>query len=147
MILSRLKTIQNNAGYTLCAQKAQRLFVSHERGIAPIMRQLAREPLYFQDCVIVDRVIGKAAAMLYHRSQAAYIHACLMSEGAKTYLQRHHIAFSYDELCPYIINRTHDGMCPMEACVLDTEDADKAYQALKEKLASLRLQIDPSERM
>lgn len=146
-MLSQLKVIQNNAGYTLCAQKAQRLFVSHDRGIAPIMRQLARDPLYFQDCVIIDRVIGKAAAMLYHRSQAAYIHACLMSEGAEAYLRCHHIAFSYDELCPYIINRTHDGMCPMEACVQETEDAEAAYHALKKKLASLQSQINQSERM
>ena len=137
-MLSQLKVIQNNAGYTLCAQKAQRLFVSHERGIAPIMRQLARDPLYFQDCVIIDRVIGKAAAMLYHRSQAAYIHACLMSEGAEAYLRCHHIAFSYDELCPYIINRTHDGMCPMEACVMDVNDPAAAQRLLNAKVKSMK---------
>lgn len=137
-MLSQLKSIQNNGGYTLCAGKNGFLFVSHERGIAPIMRQLEKNSRYFSDCIIVDRVIGKAAAMLYHRSRVAYIHARLMSEAAYNYLSAHHIAFSYETLCPYIINRTETGMCPMEECVKDTEDYESAYIALKETLLNLR---------
>lgn len=137
-MLSQLKSIQNNGGYTLCAGKNGFLFVSHERGIAPIMKQLEKNSRYFSDCIIVDRVIGKAAAMLYHRSDVAYIHARLMSKAAYNYLSAHHIAFSYETLCPYIINRTETGMCPMEECVKDTEDYESAYIALKEKLLNLR---------
>lgn len=138
MKLSQLKAIQSNADYTLCAYKPGLLYVSHERGIAPIMRQLACDPAYFKDCMIVDRIIGKAAAMLYHRSHVAYIHACLMSESAKSYLQKHRIAYTYDALCPYIINRTHTGMCPMEECVKDIDDVNQAYTALAKKLFSLQ---------
>ena len=138
MMLSQLKSIQNNGGYTLCAGKDGFLYVSHVRGIAPIMKQLEKDSRYFSDCIIVDRVIGKAAAMLYHRSRVAYIHARLMSEAAYNYLSAHHIPFSYEALCPYIINRTQTGMCPMEECVKDTEDNESAYIALKEKLSSLR---------
>ncbi|MBR3992234.1 MAG: DUF1893 domain-containing protein, partial [Anaerotignum sp.] len=37
----------------------------------------------------------------------------------------------------YIINRTKTGMCPMEQTVLDVEDAEEAYEALRNKLAEL----------
>lgn len=138
MKLTQLKSIQNNGGYTLCAGKSNFLFVSHERGIVPIMKQLERDSCYFSDCIIVDRVIGKAAAMLYHRSNVAYIYARLMSEAASDYLRAHHIAFSYDTLCPFIINRTNTGMCPMEECVKDLNDTETAYVLLKEKRLELQ---------
>lgn len=138
MMLSQLKSIQSNADYTLCAEREGFFYLSHERGIAPIMKQLEGNALYFQNCIIVDRVIGKAAAMLYHRSLVSYIHARLMSESAKAYLTAHSITFSYDVLCPYIINRTHSGMCPMEECVKDINDADSAYAALKKRLKQLQ---------
>lgn len=137
-MLSQLKAVQSNAGYTLCAGKECFLYLSHERGIAPIMERLASNPRYFQDCIVVDRIIGKAAAMLYHRSGVSHIHARLMSESAKAYLQNHQVVFSYDKLCPYIINRTKSGMCPMEECVKELDDANMAYEALKEKLFFLQ---------
>lgn len=138
-MLSQLKAIQNNASYTLCAGRKNLLYVSHERGIAAILRKLNTDPQYFQDCIVVDRIIGKAAAMLYHRSCVSYIHARLMSESAKEYLKQHQIAFSYDDLCPFIINRTQTGMCPMEECVKDIDDAALAYDALNIRLKQLMI--------
>lgn len=138
MNLSLLKLIQNNASYTLCAAREAFLYVSHERGIAPIMKQIQDNPTYFHDCMIVDNVIGKAAAMLLCRSQVSYIHAHVMSEAAQRYLQQHALAYSFEQSCPYIINRTNTGMCPMEQCVRDIEDEEAAYLALKKTLLSLQ---------
>lgn len=138
MKLSYLKRIQNEAGYTLCAIREDFIFTSHARGIAPIMDQIRRDPLYFHDCVVCDTIIGKAAAMMFVRSKVSYLHAKVMSEAAHALLQRYEIAHSYDELCPYIINRKQNGMCPMEMCVQEMEDLQGAYDALEKTLQHLR---------
>lgn len=137
MKLSKLKQIQNNAGYSLCAGKDHFLYVSHERGIAPIMTQLAKDPYYFQDCMIVDAVIGKAAAMMLVRSHAASIYGKVMSKMAKDYLDEHKMSYTLDTLCPYVVNRTMDGMCPMEQTVLDIDDPEEAYRQLNKKIREL----------
>jgi len=140
MNLFYLKQIQNNASYTLCAGKEHFLYVSHERGIAPIMLQLAKDPLYFQDCTIVDSVIGKAAAMMFVKSNARFVHGRLMSETAVAFLRRKGIAYTYDTLCPYISNRSHTGMCPMEQTVFDLDDMEIAYVALQKTMRLLTKQ-------
>ena len=50
---------------------------------------------------------------------------------------KNEIPFSYEKEVEYIINRTKTGMCPMEQTVLQIEDAEEAYEALKIKLAEL----------
>lgn len=138
MNLSYLQQLQNKASYSLVAAREQFLFVSHERGIAPIMDQIAKHTTYFQDCMIVDQVIGKAAAMMLVRSRVSYVYGKVMSEGAVQVLNKHQIPYSYDTLVPYIINRSNDGMCPMEQTVKDLDDVEEAYDALAGKLAQLR---------
>lgn len=137
MKLARLKQRQSEASYSLVAARDNFLYCSHEQGIAPIMRMLKRDRNYFYDCIVVDKIIGKAAAMLLTLAHVRYIHAQLMSVSAMRYLDQAGIDYSYDECCEIIINRTHTGMCPMEATVMDINDAQAAYEALVMKLDSL----------
>lgn len=82
----------------------------------------------------MDKVIGKAAAMLMVYGGVKKIHALIISEHALQILQAHNISISYDTLVPYIINRKKDGMCPMEQAVLSIQDIDQAYQLLVDKV-------------
>lgn len=138
--MSALRQIQNNAGYTLCAYQAAKktFYFSHARGIAPILQALAKADDYFQDAIVCDVVIGKAAAMLLVRSHVKAIYASVMSEAAKEILEQFHVSYRYDTLCPYIINRTNDGMCPMEQCVIAITDLEEAYLALKQTAQRLQ---------
>ena len=138
MKLSHLKQIQNNAGYTLCAGRDHFLYVSHARGIAPIMDMLAKDRDYFHECIITDTIIGKAAAMMLTSSHVSYIHARVMSEAAIAFLTLHGITHSYEQSCPCIVNRTGSGMCPMEQSVQTIDDMEEAYQALTNTLIVLR---------
>ena len=137
MNLARLKQLQSDGFYSLIAARPDLLYTSHERGIAPIMNMLKRDQSYFHDCIIVDKIIGKAAAMLLTLSHAQYIHGQLMSINAMRYLDEHGIAYSYDHACDIIINRTGTGMCPMEETVANVNDSQAAYRALCIKLDQL----------
>ena len=48
--------------------------------------------------------------------------------------------YDYEKLVPYIINRTHDGMCPMEQTVYNLTDLNEAFIALKHKQSELMKQ-------
>ncbi len=138
MNLAHLKQWQSEASYSLVAARNHFYYVSHERGIAPIMIMLKRDRNYFYDCIVVDKIIGKAAAMMLTLSCAKYIHAQLMSTSAMRYLDQHGIPYSYDQSCEWIVNRSGTGMCPMEAAVASLEDGEAAYEALYQKLNQLR---------
>lgn len=110
---------------------------SSKRGIAPIMDILALEDGFFKGAAVADRVIGRAAVLLLSKGGVQGIHGGILSEHAEDALVLKGIPFSYDEKVPYIINRTGDGMCPMEATTLGETDEEVAYAALQKKLAEL----------
>jgi len=126
--------------YTCVAVKDDFVYHSSLKGIAPIINPMIDDALYFKDCIVADRVIGKSAAMLLIKSQVQHIHALVLSEHAKKILDEYSISYSYDELVPYIINRSKDDMCPMEKTVLNIHDLDEAFIALKNKLQELKNQ-------
>lgn len=138
MNLPYLKQLLNNVPYTLVASREQFLYLSHARGIAPILDQLYNNKLYFKDCIVVDQVIGKASAMMLARSHASYVYGNVMSVAAEEVLKQYQIPYAYDTLVCYIMNRNQNGMCPMEQTVKDLSDLEEAYAALSHKLTQLR---------
>lgn len=109
---------------------------SHEKGIRPLMDWLKKDNQAFRKGVIADKVVGKAAALLMIRGGVQEVYAGILSEPALESLNRHQVPVSYGTLVPYIINRTRDGMCPMEQACLNTDDPGEAYRILENKLKS-----------
>ena len=107
-----------------------------DRGVRPLLSALSDG--YLKDALVCDKVIGKSAAMILVAGGIAKLHTRLVSTHARKYLDAHGIDYSFDAECPYIINRAGDGMCPMEATVLDIDDAESGVAALREKLKSMQ---------
>ena len=114
----------------------QRLYKEHANGILPILHLLDQGHL--QGAQLVDKVIGKAAALLMVRGDVHQVHACVISSHALEIFQLYNIPVTYDEQVPYIINRTKTGMCPMEACVIDVNDPAAAQRLLNAKVKSMK---------
>ena len=108
-----------------CAVVSDAPYIYFGRGVRPLLTALEEGRL------------GKGAAMLLVCGGAAAVHASLISAHAKTYLDRHRIEYSFDQVCPYIINRAGDGMCPMESTVLEIEDPYAGVAAMQQKLKEL----------
>ncbi len=115
------------------------MYSSKEMGIAPIKNCILENGRdYLKGCVVADRVIGKAAAMLIAYAGVKSISTGIMSEHSLSFLNKYNeeqsdkdkIEIRYKKLVPYIINRKKDGMCPMEQKVLDIDDVEKAYSIL-----------------
>lgn len=125
-------------GYSFVLYKDGEWSTSEKRGIAPIMELLSENKELLRGAYVSDKVIGKAAAMLLIEGGISYLHTEVISEHATECLQKSNIEFEYENLVPYIVNRTGDGMCPMEETVLNVTDTKIAYDLLQEKIKKMR---------
>ncbi len=106
------------------------------RGIRPILDLYDAGRL--NGAVVCDRIVGKAAAMIFVLGGVKAVYGLVVSAAARTYLQDRGIPVWQESGVTQIINRTGTGMCPMEETVLTLEDPAAGRQALLEKLAQLQ---------
>ena len=107
-----------------------------DRGIGPVIRLY--ESGLLADAFVVDKIIGKAAAMVLTLGGVKGCYGVTMSVAAVQWLKEHHVSVQYDKCVEAIINRTGDGICPMEQTVKDIDDPEVALKALKAKMEELR---------
>lgn len=105
------------------------------RGVKPIIAMYEQGIL--TDAVVVDKIIGKAAAMILVLGGAKACYGLTMSRAAVEYLKAHGVHAEYDVLTEHIINRKGDGICPMEQTVAELDDPQEALVALKAKIQEL----------
>lgn len=120
-----------NENATLVAVNKDEIYISHARGVAPIIEKVDENPYFFCGASVADKVIGKAAAMLLSKYKIKDLHTTLISEKALEYLKKTPISVNYDSIVPNIINRDKTDICPMEKCVLATDDEDEAEKLIR----------------
>jgi len=106
-------------------------------GVRPLVTAYETEPELLRGAVIVDKVVGKAAAMLAALGGAAGVYGLTMSAAARNYLRQRGVPAEWETLTERIINRTGTGLCPMETAVLDLQDPAEGLRALKETMSRL----------
>ena len=108
------------------------------RGIAPFIDLIQSTSGDFSDCVIGDRLLGRASAFLCRYVHAAGVYAEKGTKKALAVLMVGGILGQVDTFIPQISNRSQDGLCPFERAVISTESPDEAYELIKKTLAELR---------
>lgn len=68
-------------------------FTSTDFGIKPLMIFLRQDKNFFQNAVIADKIIGKAAALLMTLGGAEQVYGEIMSEAAIGVLKENHIGY------------------------------------------------------
>lgn len=109
-------------------------YFSYDSGIKPVIYKLNEDINYFKNQIVVDKVVGKASAMLLSLSGAKEVYALVLSKTGEEVLKKYGIIYHYEKLVEYIINRNNDGMCPMEEAIKDIDDLNEAYNILKSKV-------------
>ncbi len=85
-----------------------------------------------------DKIVGRAAALLFAKLKVASVYAAVLSEGGRDVLLAHGIDCFCGELTESIINREGSGKCPMEEATENINDPDEAVAAIGAKLNELR---------
>ena len=106
------------------------------RGIRPLLDLLDSEQALRGFCA-ADKVVGKAAAMLYCLLGVESVHACVISRPARDVLVQHGISVTFGVLADAISNRDGTGFYPMERAVWDLTDPVDAPGAIRQTMANL----------
>ncbi len=140
MNIDEMKSLLNKDDIVCVLSKGDVLLTSNLKGVRPWIKWLRECPDVLQDAVVVDKVVGKAAAMLMAVAKIKRLYTPMISENALQFLSDTSIDFSYDKTVPFIVNNERNGMCPMEQTVVHIEDPHQGYQALLAKIAQLMAQ-------
>ncbi len=136
--IEKAKAFLKKEDATFAAVNAGDIYISHDRGVAPILRKIDENRDFFNGAAVADKVIGKAAAMLLAKYGVVEIHTALVSKKALVYLENKSVKITYDSVVDHIINRNKTDMCPMEKCVLITDDEGEAEILIRKKRDELK---------
>ena len=134
---ARQKIIDNKAGCVII-KYGDIIHEENGRGISPILDIYRQHPDKMKNSVLVDKVIGKAAAMVAICGKVKYVHAELICDSAVEILQKHNIKVTYTLRVKDILNRRRNGLCPMELTVLNISEPTEGVKALEVAVANMK---------
>lgn len=127
---------KENLSCVLC--RGEKTYTSAKQGISPMVDFITLKT-DLRGFSAADKIVGKAAALLFALADVNAVYAGVMSEQAVCIFRAHHIAYSYAILAKSIVNRSGTGLCPMEQTVADITDPAEALCAIKNTLKALEL--------
>lgn len=126
------------SGYTVAAIKDQSMLHSYDRGVKPLL-DMIDDGVDLNGYTVADKVIGKAAALLYVRLNATNVYAEVMSTPAKQIFSEYSIDADCINEVPVIMNRTETGFCPMESAVTDIASPAEAEAVIRRTLKEISI--------
>jgi hypothetical protein len=103
-------------------------------GIRPLLEAIEEVGEQMQGCIIGDRILGKASALLCRYAEVSAVYSPQGTKTAIALLIIGGVPSQIEQMIPYITNRTGDGMCPFEKMLENTTEPEEAYEILTEKL-------------
>ncbi len=95
-------------------QQGRIVFRSKKSGVTGLVAFIAKYGRQHQDLVIFDKVIGRAAALLFAYLKVKEVCGIVGSKSAARTLRQFKIAFHFQKTVAGILNKTKTGPCPME---------------------------------
>lgn len=117
--------------------KGKSVIKSDKAGLKPILG-LIEQGLDLNGFCVADKIIGKAAAMLFIANGITEVFGSVMSKSAIAVFEKYGIEHSYEKLAEKIINNAGTGPCPMELSVESLQNPELAYFTIKERLEKMR---------
>ena len=139
--LNNAVSILRDGDYTLAVIHGDCVYTSKERGVKPLL-ELYEQYGDLCGAIAADKVVGKAAALLYVRLGVAELYTDVISTHALAVLKDNGIDVLYSVETDAIRNRRGDGFCPMETAVMDISDPDSAIAAIYATLKALNQRKD-----
>ncbi len=135
---ARQQVITGRAECVLIYNNDAALHLERGKGVSPLLNVYDKHKEKMKHSIVVDKVVGRAAAAIAICGKVRHVHGEVMSEDAAAFLKEHNITSTHTLLVPRILNQKRDGICPMEKSVEGIADPEKALAALRAKIASFR---------
>lgn len=134
--LEKAKEMLILGDYTCVLFNGTQKHYSNQKGVRPLIEFLESN-IDFSDYCAADKVVGAGAAHLYVLLKVKSVWANVISSPAKEIFKSNNIAIFFESEVPHIINRTGDGICPIEECVTGITNSNAALEAIKQRLVEL----------
>ena len=121
---------ESECSCVICNGGSLRTF--HQHGVKDLLHILRSEPLLLRGAFVADKVIGKGAAALMTLGGVTDIFADVISRPALEMLTSAGIPAEYKTLTDNIINRSGNGICPVEQLCLTAKTAEECLPLIME---------------
>lgn len=123
LTMEELKSVLMSEGHSCVLYNGvQRSY--DRRGVVDLLMLYDKEPSVLRDALVADKVVGKGAAALMAAGGVREVYGEVMSVSALDLLKQHGVTVSYGVVVPHVINRSGDGICPVEALCATETDVD-----------------------
>ena len=132
--IDEARALLSSGGFTCVLKKGKTAFSSREKGVKPLLDFIDAGD-NFSGFSAADKIVGKAAALLYVKMGVKAVYGEVMGRAAVSVFEKFAVYYEYGELTDAIINRAGTGLCPMEEAVAEIDEPEAAVAAIKSRLA------------
>ncbi|MDR1237591.1 MAG: DUF1893 domain-containing protein [Propionibacteriaceae bacterium] len=141
--LAKARKLLDTGSHTGVLCRGDEIVAWDSRGLRELVK-LLKSGKEFTGFSAADKVVGKAAALLYRAVGIDQLYAQLASDAGVATLSAANIPVQVGSQVANILNRDRDGLCPMELATADTDDPLEALARIENFLASLPTRAQPS---
>lgn len=128
----RLLSDQNLSLYV--EKKGKVIYKSTERRLKPLYLCLQAHAKDMNGALLVDKLVGAAAAYLSIMGQVKRVITPVASQAAVVELKKAGIPLYAKTVIPHVMNQDKSGLCPMEKLALQFNSAQDFYQHIAEHI-------------
>ena len=111
------------------------LYRSVRSGIAPLIEAVNKLGVRsLSGSTVIDKIVGKAAALIISYFQAREVYTHLISRAATKVLDENGIAFYFEKLTDQIKSKNGLSICPFELAVEEIDEPKVGYETLRNLL-------------
>ena len=119
--MNALISLLHEGAYSCVIRKGADVRTFHKRGVADVFFLLENEPEFLLEAFVADKVVGKGAAALMVLGGVKRVYTDVISTPALDLFKTYGVEVSFSEVTDRIVNRTKDGLCPVETLCLDLD--------------------------
>lgn len=109
------------------------IFESTGKMLKPLLECLSNYKNDMEQAVVIDKVIGRAAAMLCVLGKVQQVITLVASKSAQTVLDKYGIGLYAEKSVATIMNHDKTGLCPMELLALSCDTPEEFFMKLVER--------------
>jgi hypothetical protein len=114
------------------------LFESNSKGIRPHLEAIEKYSDMLRDTIFVDKIVGRAAALLILYSRPLKVYATVISKSGKALFEESNLQYQFAKEVGNIKMRDGRIFCPFERMVQNISDPTEAYREILVKMADLK---------
>jgi hypothetical protein len=109
------------------------LFSSNKDRLLPLLEYIDRFAPHHRQVVILDKIMGNAAALLSIVASCQEVYSPLGSQLAANTFEKYGIKYHFTEIVPCIQQPNRKDMCPMEKLSLD-KGPEEFYEVMRDTI-------------